>query len=112
MEPTAQLKAYEYQQVICVVLHNLGVIKLLMSDYDEALNHFQKALSVQEPYLGSDHIEIVPTLLKLGVSRYAAGEYSEAESAFRRCLEISHKKSPNSSDRAQLAEILNNLACT
>ena len=76
--------------------------------YTLAAQSAESALVSAEAQLGPTHPDVVVPMSNLGLARKALGQYSEAESLYRRALAINEKNF--GADSLNAARTLNNLA--
>jgi len=97
-------------KLIADTLHNIGLIYMEnMGQYENALRVFKEAVEIRKEYFENDHIEIMRSLYRLGITQYALEQYEEAAVSLQNALDRS--TSIVGSTNFIIAEILNNLAC-
>ena len=75
--------------------------------YEEAVPHFERALSIAEERLGPDDPELATDLVNLGEVYRLVGRLDDAERLFRRALELDRRRAATHPER--LAVTLNDL---
>jgi tetratricopeptide (TPR) repeat protein len=75
-------------EALASYLHNLGALAFAEGKYEEARDHFGRALAIREEALGPDHPEVGHTLNNLGNVAFAEGKYDEARGAYERALAV------------------------
>ncbi|KAA8571421.1 hypothetical protein EYC84_001424 [Monilinia fructicola] len=90
------------------LLNSLGIMYDQKNLTDLALKTQMKALSIQEKYLPSDHLDLALTLNELGRETRHLERYSESEQYHLRALEILRKSLPETD--LQIIWTLNTLA--
>ncbi len=78
LEPTAHADA----------LFNVGSVLVKQGKFDEALEHYQRALAIDERVLGSGDLGLARTLKGLGGVLAEQGKYREALEQYRRALAL------------------------
>ncbi len=66
----------------------LGVLAKIEARYDDALDHYRRALSLLEAALGPDHPEVARTLASMAQALGKQGKLDEAIATYRRALLI------------------------
>ena len=100
----------KYHPSLGAALYNVGIVLLLSSRYDEALEKFEESRRVRAKKLGKQSAEYIASLSKKATALYALGRLSEAQAVFEEVLTVAPKNTP--SDKAELAEIQNSYGCT
>jgi tetratricopeptide (TPR) repeat protein len=88
-------------------LNNLGNLAFAEGKYEEARDHFGRALAIREQALGSDHPDVTVALFNIGNAAFAEGKYEEARSAYERALAAS--QNVLGPDHPTVAHIFNSL---
>ena len=86
----------------------LGSILHGLEQWDEAIEHFQTAITFFEEKFGSIHYDVALNLNNLAASEQAKGNLTAAEKSYRRALKI--KTQILGASHPELAITLNNLA--
>jgi len=68
--------------------NNLGNVHLARGANDEALAHYEHALTARESLLGPEHPEAARAVENVGNAHFANGAYDEARAHFERALDI------------------------
>ena len=74
--------------------HQLGYIKNLQGDYQEALSLYERALEIEQKNLPDNHPHLANTYNNIGLVYDNLGEFSKALSSHERALEIRQKRLP------------------
>jgi tetratricopeptide (TPR) repeat protein len=103
------LRVSEGQPLAEASLHEiLGLLKMRIGNYKEALHHFNRTRVMRERELGRDHPDVATILSNLGSLYCTQGKYAEADPLYQRALGIREKAlGPEHPD---VAQSLNNLA--
>jgi hypothetical protein len=82
-------------------LDGLGTVHHRASDFAASRREFERALSIRETALGSEHTDVADTLEGYGAMLQSAGENAEAESLLSRAASIRElaAAAANSADR-------------
>ena len=87
--------------------NNLGYHLKMVAEYEVAVQHFRRALAIDEKVYGPDHPEVATDLNNLGLVLQAMGDYSGARDHYERALAIDQKV--YGPDNLVVATALNNL---
>ena len=90
-----------------MAIHNIGMVYLYAQRYSLALKSFQKAVTVRQAALGSEHPAVAASLMKIGMIFLLQNNPDGAKEAFYRTIQVIRKSMGYSS--IQMARILNNL---
>lgn len=71
-----------------LALAGLGALHDVRGDYDEALEAYRQALSIQERILGSEHVDLATTYADIGNAHERLGNVEDGLAAFRRGLAL------------------------
>jgi tetratricopeptide (TPR) repeat protein len=110
----------EYQHLMAVTHHQLGVLLRGSSQYGEALEEFGKALSLVEP-LARDHKDVVDYQFRLGNSLHAQGytfllqnRFTEARASYEKAAAVMEQlaqQHPTPDNQRELASLIYDRAC-
>lgn len=90
-----------------MVLINLAIVYGGLQEWDLALKTAKRGLSIDERCYGQNHLEVARDLLSLGSLTLAQGDYAEAESYMRRCIDLrQHQLGPNNAEVLAAQDIL------
>ena len=92
---------------VAALLNELGLVREFAGDLAEARRLFERALAIQERWLGPDAFELVATLNDISRVIPQGDEFWKAESTAQRALSILGKTRPP--DDKDLAPTLRNL---
>jgi serine/threonine-protein kinase len=67
---------------------NLGVVHAARGSYDQAVEHYERALEVRQQVLGPNHPNVAPTVSQLGNVQFSRGRYGEAIARWQQAVEI------------------------
>lgn len=70
------------------LLESLGMCETRFSEYDKALNFYQRCLDIELHTHGSNHSSVADSYNNIGVVLGALGEYDKALEFYNRCLDI------------------------
>mmetsp|Transcript_9112 Transcript_9112/g.23063 ORF Transcript_9112/g.23063 Transcript_9112/m.23063 type:complete len:813 (-) Transcript_9112:202-2640(-) len=90
-------------------LHNVGVVRLRMGEYEVAEDVLLQALEVRQSVLGKDHLDLAATLAKLGSARSALQKFDEGLGDLRGALQITRRVLGRS--HRTVAQIQCHIAC-
>ena len=100
----------KYHPSLGAALYNIGIVLLLSSRYEEALEKFEESRRVRAKKLGKQSAEYIASLSKKATALFALGRLPEAQAVFEEILAVAPKMTP--ADKAELAEIQNSYGCT
>jgi tetratricopeptide (TPR) repeat protein len=89
------------------LLNNLGKVFAHLSDYDIALEFYQKCLNYQIRDFGPVHSDVAKSYYKIGEVWYNKGEYDKALVSYELSLDIGTKT--NGIDHLSVASTINNI---
>ncbi|CAF1491052.1 unnamed protein product [Adineta steineri] len=78
------------------IYYQLGCIKYNQGEYQEALSSHEKALTIREKLLPSNHPDLGDSYNNIGVIHYNIGDYPKALSNYERALAIRQQSLPSS----------------
>jgi tetratricopeptide (TPR) repeat protein/predicted Ser/Thr protein kinase len=90
------------------VLGALAGVSTMRGEYDDALQRFQRALTIKQAILGADHPSVANTINSIGVVLFNQSGGDEALEYFRRSLSI--EQATLGPEHPGVANSLNNLA--
>jgi len=102
-------KELKYHPSLGAALYNIGIVHLLNSSYDDALEKFEESKRIRSKKLGKESPEYIASLAKQGIALYALGRMPEAQAVFEEVLAKAPMETPL--DKSQVAEILNAVGC-
>ncbi len=76
---------------VAISLNNIGSIHYQFGDYQKALAHYKRCLSIRQKVLGYESFEVSTTWSDLGSIYLKKRDYSEALDYYSRCVEIRKK---------------------
>lgn len=80
------------QALLPATIHNnLGMTLHDKGDYEQAIHHYDRALTISREHLGEEHLELTEMLNNKGMALREMGDYDGAESLFRADLAITRK---------------------
>mmetsp|Transcript_99754 Transcript_99754/g.157895 ORF Transcript_99754/g.157895 Transcript_99754/m.157895 type:complete len:139 (-) Transcript_99754:26-442(-) len=93
--------------LLITMLMNLGVIHTVLGDFEASAKCLEKALSLQEAELGSEHADLVGTLQNLTVVYSKLGQPARAAVFMERAGKIKHElsKLAEESDGPKIVEV-------
>ncbi len=91
-----------------MLIYNLGAVQYLRSDFEPALENFQRSLVLREDAYGPDHPEVAQSLNGLAAALGDLGRRDEAILHAQRALKI--EETSRGADHPELVFPLNNLA--
>lgn len=92
---------------VAATLGGLAVIDARRENFEPAEQRLRRALYIKEQHLGTEDVELVPTLGTLGVVRRRQGADHEARMLYKRALELLHGRV--APDHPQVAKLRANL---
>ncbi|CAB4003673.1 Nephrocystin-3 [Paramuricea clavata] len=79
----------------------LGNSYTKIGDFDKAMDYHQRALEIQEKYLGPNHVDVAVSYNNIGLVYYDQGDLDQAKDCYQRALKIKEKQlGPNHVDIA------------
>jgi tetratricopeptide (TPR) repeat protein len=98
------------QETVAATLFHMGVVRMALCEYDDAMSDFREALKVQQKLLGSDHPATLRTRREIG-NLYAVYE-SELDAAFEEFNEIlAMQRKIHGAKHPNVAETLQSIGC-
>lgn len=98
------------QETVAATLFHMGVVRMALCEYDDAMSDFRDALEVQKKLLGNEHPATLRTRREIG-NLYAVYE-SELDSAFEEFNEIlSAQRRIHGGKHPNVAETLQSIGC-
>jgi tetratricopeptide (TPR) repeat protein len=88
-------------------LYYIGWVNMGKGDYEQALVHYQRCLTIEERVKGKDAIDCATTLNNIGSVYDDKGDYEQALLYYQRCLTIQERV--KSKDAIDCATTLNNM---
>ncbi|MEX1364542.1 MAG: serine/threonine-protein kinase [Nannocystaceae bacterium] len=70
------------------VLDNVGAVLSIEGEYEQAKQHFERALRLHEQELGSEHPAVARSVSNLGTALSSLGDYAQAKLLHERALRI------------------------
>lgn len=83
--------------------HNMGIILMCQSEFSQALERFQRAVTIRMNCLPQNHPDIAVSIMRQGEAHFALGNYKEALESFE------HAASMSSTEDSTRAKMLNNI---
>ena len=77
---------------LAITYGNIGGVYDSKSDYDSALQYYDKAMKIQERVLGENHPDLATTYNNIGVAYNNKGDYIEALKYLNMALRIYESK--------------------
>ena len=74
------------------IYHNIGLLHKELSDYQQAKEYYERALSIQLNKLGPDHVDVAGTYHNMGILHRNLGDYQQAKEYYERALSIQVNK--------------------
>ena len=97
------------KRVSCIY-HNIGLLHRHLSDYQQAKEYYERALSIQLNTLGPDHVEVATTYHNMGTLHCNLGNNQQAKKYCERALSIRlNKLGPDHVDVAHTYHIMGTL---
>eukprot|EP00980_Cylindrotheca_fusiformis_P007369 scaffold1525_cov142-Cylindrotheca_fusiformis.AAC.169 len=98
------------QETVAATLFHMGLVRMALCDYDDAMSDFRDALEVQKKLLGNEHPATLRTRREIG-NLYAVYE-SELDSAFEEFNEIlASQRRIHGEKHPNVAETLHSIGC-
>ena len=92
------------------IYHNIGLLHGLLSDYQQAKEYYELALSIQRNTLGPDHVDVARTYHNMGNLHHDLGEHQQAKEYYERALSIQlNKLGPDHANVARTYHAMGNL---
>mmetsp|Transcript_1934 Transcript_1934/g.2781 ORF Transcript_1934/g.2781 Transcript_1934/m.2781 type:complete len:211 (-) Transcript_1934:197-829(-) len=95
--------------LIGMILHNIGVIKVLKSEGEESISYFQQAIRIKMSALGKMHVSVADSLNELGIQYFAQEQFEKALAIFSEALTI--RKRGFGPNHPKTGIVVNNIAC-
>jgi len=67
--------------------HNIGIVKIMMNNFEGALQSFQIAAQIRSSTLGTDHPDVGVSLFRVAICHFAMGNTDKAVSSTKEALE-------------------------
>ena len=97
------------KRVSCIY-HNIGLLHRHLSDYQQAKEYYERALSIQLNTLGPDHVEVATTYHNMGTLHCNLGNNQQAKKYCERALSIRlNKLGPDHVDVANTCHNMGNV---
>ena len=94
------------------IYHNTGLLHSKLSDYQQAKEYFERALSIELNKLGPDHVDVARTCHNMGNLHCNLGDNQQAKKYYERALSIQlNKLGPDHVDVAITYHNMGNLHC-
>ena len=92
------------------IYHNIGLLHRDLSDYQQAKEYFERALSIQLNTLGPDHVDVARTYHNMGILHCNLGNNQQAKKYCERALSIRlNKLGPDHVDVARTCHNMGNV---
>ena len=92
------------------IYHNIGLLHRHLSDYQQAKEYFERALSIQLNTLGPDHVDVARTYHNMGILHCNLGNNQQAKKYCERALSIRlNKLGPDHVDVARTCHNMGNV---
>ncbi|CAF1061444.1 unnamed protein product [Adineta steineri] len=76
------------------IYYQLGWIKYNQGEYQEALSSYEKALTIRQQSLPSNHLDLADSYNRIGSVHYSMGDYPKALSYYKKALAIRQQSLP------------------
>jgi tetratricopeptide (TPR) repeat protein len=105
-----QRKKYgELHENVGSALHNVGLVRLRLENYQEALDNFERAVRVRKGALGKDHPDVAVSQMKIGLCFLLMQQFDHALRTYLETLSI--RKRALGALHPSLSKVYNNIAC-
>jgi len=100
-------------RVVGAFLHNIGVLQIIVGDFDLSVDFLRQAISYRDetlPENGKQSRKIAVTLNEMGIAYFASGQYEDALKVFTDVLSI--WENIDGDESYEMTRVLNNIGCT
>ena len=77
---------------VACIYSKIGILHRQLSDYQQAKEYYERALSLQLNKLGPDHVDVARTYRNMGTLHHDLGDNQQAKKYYERALSIKLKK--------------------